>query len=139
MAKDNMVFISFRLNVNNPQHVKINSVLKNLNQDIYKSKNQFVADAVEYYIDHFGKEKFTSPDEKKQEAYVTREELVFIQDQMVDKAVTAARNEVIRLLGGVVSGMQTVFARPIEIVEEPEKQGEPIEDEVMSELVADWM
>ena len=143
MAKDNMIFVSFRLNINNPQHVKINSVLKNLNPDIYKSKNQFVADAVEYYIDHFGKDDFTTPDEKKKKAYVTKAELELIKNEMIENAVTEARNEVIRVLGGVVSGMQTVVTmRPTEIIaksKEVGKQEELVEDKVVSDLVRDWM
>ena len=45
MEKENLVYNSFRLNMNNPQHVKINNVLKNLNPKIFKSRNQFIADA----------------------------------------------------------------------------------------------
>ena len=36
---------SVRLNMNNPQHVKINNVLQNLDSNIFKSKNQFIIDA----------------------------------------------------------------------------------------------
>ena len=41
---------SVRLNMNNPQHVKINNVLQNLDSNIFKSKNQFIIDACQFYI-----------------------------------------------------------------------------------------
>ena len=36
---------SVRLNMSNPQHVKINDVIQNLDPKIFKSKNQFIIDA----------------------------------------------------------------------------------------------
>lgn len=54
MAKDNLITNTFRLNMNNPTHVKINKVLKNLNPKIYKSRNQFLIDAAVFFIEHYG-------------------------------------------------------------------------------------
>ena len=56
MAKQNMVCATFRLNMDNPQHVKINEVIKRLNPKIYKSKNQFLIEAALFYIEHYGEE-----------------------------------------------------------------------------------
>ena len=42
---------SVRLNMSNPQHVKINDVIQNLDPKIFKSKNQFIIDAIQFYID----------------------------------------------------------------------------------------
>ena len=53
---NNVVFNSIRMNMNNPQHVKVNAVLSNLDNNVCKSKNQMIIDAIEFYIDHFGKE-----------------------------------------------------------------------------------
>ena len=49
---------SVRLNMNNPQHVRINNVIQNLDPKIFKSKNQFIIDACKFYIDHYGDEVF---------------------------------------------------------------------------------
>ena len=38
---------SVRLNMSNPQHVKINDVIQNLDPKIFKSKNQFIIDAIQ--------------------------------------------------------------------------------------------
>ena len=45
---------SVRLNMSNPQHVKINDVIQNLDPKIFKSKNQFIIDAIQFYIDNSG-------------------------------------------------------------------------------------
>lgn len=51
---------SVRLNMSNPQHVKINDVIQNLDPKIFKSKNQFIIDAIQFYIDNYGKETFAT-------------------------------------------------------------------------------
>ena len=45
MKNENIVFRSFRMNMDNPQHVKVNEILSNIDKDVCKSKNQFVIDA----------------------------------------------------------------------------------------------
>ena len=104
MAKDNLITTSFRLNMNNPKHVKINNVLKNLNPQIYKSRNQFLIDAAVFFIEHYGDENFMERKKNEEMHLVTREELEVIKNELVQTAMTEARREVIRLLGGVISG-----------------------------------
>ena len=64
---ENMVFCSFRMYLNNPQHLKIAKALKQVEKDNTKSKNQFIADAVEYYLDNHDVSK-------AEENYITRNE-----------------------------------------------------------------
>lgn len=99
MALDHIIKQSCRFNIKNPQHRKVNDVLVNLDPEICKSKSQFLINAAEYYIDHFGKEAFTEA-RRDDSPYVTKRELKDIEERTVEAAVTEARNEVIRLLGG---------------------------------------
>ena len=46
MSKDSVVKYTLRLNMNNKQHLEINHILLNINPDVYKSKNQFIVDAM---------------------------------------------------------------------------------------------
>ena len=57
---------SVRLNMSNPQHVKINDVIQNLDPKIFKSKNQFIIDAIQFYIDNYGKETFVIKKKEKE-------------------------------------------------------------------------
>ena len=108
MAKDNLITNTFRLNMNNPTHVKINNVLKNLNPKIYKSRNQFLIDAAVFFIEHYGDESFMERKEDEEIHFVTQDELEVIKKEMIQNAMTEARREVIRLLGGVIAGAKSV-------------------------------
>lgn len=110
MTKDkNIIVYSLRLNMEIPQHRKIHEVLKDLNLDIYKSKNRFLVNAVEMYIDSFEKEDLTKQGSRKKaynQEYVSHEELESWKEQIRYELLTEVRDEVIRMLGGVVAGMR---------------------------------
>ena len=72
MAKDNLITNTFRLNMNNPTHVKINNVLKNLNPKIYKSRNQFLIDAAVFFIEHYGMRTLWNV-RKRSDTFVTQD------------------------------------------------------------------
>ena len=138
MARENLVFNSLRLNMNNPQHVKINEILCSIDKDVCKSKNQFIIDAIEFYIDNFGKQVLVKEETDTQ--YVTTDELEDIKKELMEAAMTEARREVIRILGTAVSGSRVTEpvtrAETEATIEEPE---EPQDDEVVSELATSWM
>lgn len=141
MAKDNLLYYSFRLNVNNPQHVKVNNVLKDLDPR-YKSRNQFLVDAAEFYIDHMGEENITVSGAEKKAArhgFVTRDEFDEMKEKLEQKVMTEARNEVIRLLGGVLAGSRlsgaNIFPRDEKVSQVNEKE---LEDKVMEDLAGSW-
>lgn len=113
MAMEHIVRHTCRFNVKNPQHKRINEVLANLNSDVCKSKSQFMIDAIEYYIDNFGKEAFVIV-KKSQIDYVTREELERLEERIIREAVTAAKDEMLRISLGVKEDKvsQTYVAEP---------------------------
>lgn len=137
MAKDNLITTSFRLNMNNPKHVKINNVLKNLNPQIYKSRNQFLIDAAVFFIEHYGDENFMERKENEEIHFVTREELEVIKKELVQTAMTEARREVIRLLGGVIAGAKVTNQETNNNI----AQGVPLhqDDEVISDYALKCM
>ena len=118
---------SVRLNMSNPQHVKINDVIQNLDPKIFKSKNQFIIDAIQFYIDNYGKETFVIKKKEKERAeYIRSEDIEDIKEEVIEAATNEARKEVIRLLGGVISGMNVgqpviMQANELEYVDESQK------------------
>ena len=106
MARRHIMESTFRLNLLNPQHAKINEVIKGLNPKIYKSKNQFLIEACEFYIDHYGEDDIPSKEEKRYEQFVTRDEIEQIKKEIEYSAMTEARKEVISLLGGALAGVK---------------------------------
>lgn len=139
---DHEIKSSFRLNMLNPQHVKINRVIQNLNPDIYKSKNQFLIEACQFYIDHYGEEDLMEKADKKEASYLLQEDLEGIRKEIKEAAVTEARKEVIKLLGGVISGMnfnlQPVRA-PAVGGEAPETEDSVMEDADVAGFAMGWM
>ena len=135
-----VVKVSMRLNMNNPQHVKINNIIQNLDSKIFKSRNQFLIDACQFYIDHYGEEAFMEKRSCRNAEYVSVENLDEIKEDLIRAATEEARNEVIRLLGGVISGMNPV----LQIERVAEKEEEKIEEDVMddadvADLAMSWM
>ena len=118
---------SVRLNMSNPQHVKINDVIQNLDPKIFKSKNQFIIDAIQFYIDNYGKETFVIKKKEKERAeYIRSEDIDDIKAEVIEAAIIEARKEVIKLLGGVISGMNVgqpviMQANELEYVDESQK------------------
>ena len=118
---------SVRLNMSNPQHVKINDVIQNLDPKIFKSKNQFIIDAIQFYIDNYGKETFVIKKKEKERAeYIRSEDIDDIKEEVIEAATNEARKEVIKLLGVVISGMNV--GQPVIMQAANSEAQEPTED-----------
>lgn len=133
---------SVRLNMNNPQHVKINEVIQNLDPKIFKSKNQFIIDALQFYIDNYGRETFVVKKKEKERAeYIRSEDIEDIKAEVIEAATSEARKEVIRLLGGVISGMNVAqpIVRPVLEEKEEEPDSDVMNDEDVAGLAMGWM
>ena len=141
MAKqfDYEVKTTIRLNMHNPDHVLINNVIQNLDPKIFKSKNQFILDACKFYIDNYGSETFIAKKKEKERAeFIRSEDIEEIKTEMIEAAISEARKEVIRLLGGVFSGMN-VPVRAVAEVPEEELSDDVMDDEDVAGLAMGWM
>ena len=131
MARRHIMESTFRLNLLNPQHAKINEVIKGLNPKIYKSKNQFLIEACEFYIDHYGEDDIPSKEEKRYEQFVTRDEI-----EKIKKEIEYS------LLGGALAGVKN--SQPVVIANPQEDMEEQPEEDVMNDsdvagLAMGWM
>ena len=108
---------SVRLNMSNPQHVKINDVIQNLDPKIFKSKNQFIIDAIQFYIDNYGKETFVIKKKEKERAEYIRSEDI---DDIKEEVIEAATNEAItaEFREELYTNILDAYAR----IKEPEKE-----------------
>ena len=144
MAKqfDYEVKTTIRLNMHNPDHVLINNVIQNLDPKIFKSKNQFILDACKFYIDNYGSETFIAKKKDNERAeYIRSEDIEDIKAEVIEAAINDARKEVIKLLGGVISGMNV--GQPVIMQAANSEAQEPTED-VMDDadvagLAMGWM
>lgn len=144
MAKqfDYEVKTTIRLNMHNPDHVLINNVIQNLDPKIFKSKNQFILDACKFYIDNYGSETFIARKKDNERAeYIRSADIEDIKAEVIEAATNEARKEVIKLLGGVISGMNV--GQPVIMQAANSEAQEPTED-VMDDadvagLAMGWM
>ena len=144
MAKqfDYEVKTTIRLNMHNPDHVLINNVIQNLDPKIFKSKNQFILDACKFYIDNYGSENFIAKKKDNERAeYIRSADIEDIKTEVIEAAINEARKEVIKLLGGVISGMNV--GQPVIMQAANSEAQEPTED-VMDDadvagLAMGWM
>ena len=133
---------TIRLNMHNPDHVLINNVIQNLDPKIFKSKNQFILDACKFYIDNYGSETFIAKKKDNERAeYIQSADIEDIKTEVIEAAINEARKEVIRLLGGVISGMNV--GQPVIMQAANSEAQEPAED-VMDDadvagLAMGWM
>ena len=144
MAKqfDYEVKTTIRLNMYDPDHVLINNVIQNLDPKIFKSKNQFILDACKFYIDNYGSETFIAKKKDNERTeYIRSADIEDIKTEVIEAAINEARKEVIRLLGGVISGMNV--GQPVIMQAANSEAQEPAED-VMDDadvagLAMGWM
>ena len=139
MAKqfDYEVKTTIRLNMHNPDHVLINNVIQNLDPKIFKSKNQFILDACKFYIDNYGSETFIAKKKDNERAeYIRSADIEDIKAEVIEAAINEARKEVIRLLGGVISGMNV--GQPVIMQAANSEAQEPRAESTESFLRGSW-
>ena len=144
MAKlsDYEVKTTIRMNMNNPDHVLVNNVIQNLDPSIFKSKNQFILEACKFYIDNYGKDTFIAKKKEKERAeYIRSADIEDIKAEVIEAATSEARKEVIKLLGGIISGMNVAqpIVRPVLEKKEEESDNDVMNDEDVADLAMGWM
>lgn len=130
---------SLRLNMRNEKHLRVENALKQVDPKIFKSLNEFIIDAIDFYIKYLDGEdisiKIASKNKSTdKEQWVTREEL----EEMKLVIEEELKSEVIKLLGMALSGhvVQSLPALMEEAGGETGKCG--ITDTAALDLVASW-
>ncbi len=143
MAKSNICYHNVRLNLDNEQHCRIHKVLAGLNRDIHKSVNQFIIDAIDFYIRSMDDGNFAESvkEQKKDAGYITKDDLGGIQAELKSEV----KNEIIMLLGAAlgagtmkaaegIAGRNGIKNRRVGVTAGTNEAGDP----TMMELVDDW-
>ncbi len=128
-ASEEVVFCSFRMYLDNPQHLKVAKALKKIEEDrqrnIGLTKNQFIIDAIEYYIDHY----YLADDCK---ILVTRKELLDMKQEIKEEMQAMLRMEWMR----PYNPFATPTSFPVQPVYPHTRGEEP--DDTIADLVSDW-
>ena len=136
--------MTLRLNMEEPKQAEIYQILTNLDKYIYKSQNQFLVDALEFYIEHSGKDTLTQQEQIEEKRYVTSEELEQIKKELREELLEEARRELLKLLGQYAAGTQNPIAGQRKAVTEQTDEMElendtEGENSVVGNLACRWM
>lgn len=83
MARKQYEQFCLRFSLDNPEHVKLFRILNNLDTDIYRSKNQFVLEALDAYVSGKSIEELCKKEKKEEEAEpLTRKDLLEFGNRM---------------------------------------------------------
>lgn len=127
-SNENMVFCSFRMYLSNPQHLKVAKVLKKVEVDRTANngltKNQFIIDAIEYYLDHY----YMAEDNK---IPVTRKELMELKQELREEMQAMLRM-------GWVQPYPVAFSHAEQLVYRNTERVEESPDDTVMDLVSDW-
>ena len=136
--------MTLRLNMEEPKQAEIYQILTNLDKYIYKSQNQFLVDALQFYIEHSGKDMLTQQEQAEEKQYVTSEELEQIKKELREELLEEARKELLKLLGQYAAGTQNPIAGQRKAVTEQTDEMElendtEEESSVVGNLACRWM
>ena len=136
--------MTLRLNMEEPKQAEIYQILTNLDKYIYKSQNQFLVDALEFYIEHSGKDMLTQQEQAEQQRYITVEELEQIKKELRGELLEEMRNELLKLLGQYAAGAQNPMTGQIKALtgqtDEMELENDTEgENSVVGNLACRWM
>ena len=136
--------MTLRLNMEEPKQAEIYQILTSLDKYIYKSQNQFLVDALEFYIEHSGKDTLTQQEQAEQQRYITAEELEQIKKELRGELLEETRNELLKLLGQYAAGAQNPMTGQIKALTEQTDEMElendtEEESSVVGNLACRWM
>jgi len=145
MAKvDKGNYHNFRLSKCNAQHISVNKILRDLNPDVVKSKNQYIVDAIEYYTNALDKDDLTltgAIEKEKRNSFVTRGDLEKIKREIRDGIMIEMQKEMLTLLGTFTGNMANSFSSTAKqtVVSAIEPEEFDIEtDDTMDGLATKW-
>lgn len=147
MARKDVEQFNLRLNLNNPNHLKIYRTFQDLNTDIHKSRNNFMVEAILRYIKGISDEDLTFAGAKKnqeKDRYVTQSELEELENRITSKVM----KEVAEMLGRAALANQNMMMNPMmmqsymqmsqgvqsEVTEEKAPEEETEEDATLKEM-----
>lgn len=96
----NTVPVTFRLNLENEQHYRIFDMLEGVDLKVYKSKSQFIINA----LDEYG----NKPQESNKQEAETSTRVPVNDEKYRQEIKDMARDEILHMLGAVIAGRESV-------------------------------
>ncbi|MBQ9142528.1 MAG: hypothetical protein IJX63_12200 [Lachnospiraceae bacterium] len=139
--RDEGLYFNLRCSRNNPQHVYVSKILGDLNTDIYKSRNQFVMDAVEFYSKSLNQEDLTNNsamEHIKKERRLTVEDLEAVKKEIHDEVMISLQRDVIAILGYAIGKGQEDRVRTVQTPVIKEEELENVINPIVADMASLW-
>ena len=125
---DDGFYHTLRLSRRNPNHIKIHQILADLDKSVCKSQNQFIADAIEFYINALEDDTITnSGREKREENFITKADLQKIKETIKMEVMSEVNKQMLSILGSFTGNL----ARNINTGETEKEDGFNADDTVL--------
>ena len=105
---DDGFYHTLRLSRRNPNHIIMHQILVDSDKSVYKSQNQFIADAVEFYINALEDDTITNSGKIKKQnmnEYITKNDLELIKESIKNEVVKEVQKEMISIMGNFAGNM----------------------------------
>lgn len=127
--KDKGIYHNVRCSMNNKQHVYVHKILSDLNLSIYKSKNQFIIDAVEHYAKSLNQEDLTNTAAEKHIreglARCGNDDPEALKKEIVNEVTVAVQTNVISVLMTELAKLKVGIGTKQKFIEEDDYDAEP--------------
>lgn len=139
--RDEGFYFNLRCSRNNPQHVYVGKILGDLNTDIFKSRNQFVMDAIEFYSKSLNQEDLTNTaamEHMKKERRLTIADLDAVKKEIHDEVMISVQRDVIAILGYAIGKGQEDRSRVVQTPVIREEETEDVINPVVASMATLW-
>ena len=141
MSRDDSILYSFRLNINNPEHLKLHKILRDLDTSVYKSKSNFIIEILKNFLLYGENSNLFCHDEvAEQGGYVTREYVDNLKASIREELEAEIKQElfsmVITAMTGVGRAGKIDYEKPDDKSELSKTNDET--DKLMKELNNMW-
>lgn len=92
MARKQYEQFCLRFSLDNPEHVKVLRIFKNLDRELYHSKTQFVMEALESYVRELSTGKKETEPQDPMKEYATLEDLEEMKKKLREEIRTERRD-----------------------------------------------
>ena len=80
--------------------------MADLDKSVYKSQNQFIADAVEYYINALENDFITNDDrEKREENFITKSDIQKMKEDIKNEILSEVNKQMLSVLGSFTGNL----------------------------------
>lgn len=140
--KDDGDYHNLRCSRNNPQHVHVNQILNDINLDVFKSKNQYMIDAVEWYTKYLNEElpqKVLFSEESHGTKGITLADLEEVRKEIVSEVIQQVQKEIIFMLGAAIGGAKSNNPfPPLQETNPIQGQPKPAVNQKVAEMASFW-